>query len=403
MNRILRFFTLFSACFLLISFSVNAQETEKKEKKGYDFTLTKELPHTQVKSQARSGTCWSFAGKAFMEAEILRLKGETLDLSEMFAVRNVYSVKAKKYVRLHGSLNLGPGGGFSDVLMVAADFGIVPESAYTGLVIGEETHIHGEMDEVLKSYSDAILKKKNKKLTPVWHDGLNALLDTYLGEYPSEFLFEGKKFTPKSFAESTGFIPEDYIELTSFTHQPYYKPFIMEIPDNWMWSEAFNLPLEELMETIDFALNNGYTVGWDADVSEKGFGWKNGVAVVPEEKPESYPGKEKTDWDAKTEADRQKAIYSFEEIVQEKQITAEVRQTAFDNFETTDDHLMLIVGIAKDQNGSQYYKIKNSWGTTDHVYKGYFYTSIPYMKYKTVSILIHKEALPKHIEKKLDL
>lgn len=394
---------LLLALLVLLMIDVTAQEAEIKEKKSYEFTVLGEVPHTPITSQYRSGTCWSFAGTAFMEAEILRIKNQSLDLSEMFSVRHVYSSKAKKYVRLHGNLNLGPGGGFSDVLMVAGEFGIVPESAFNGLVIGEEKHIHGEMDEVLKNYADAILKNKNKKLTPVWHDGFNSLLDTYLGKYPSEFEFENKKYTPKSFALSTNFNPEDYIELTSFTHQPFYKPFILEIPDNWMWSQVYNIPLEELIETINFALNNGYCVGWDADVSEKGFSWKNGVAIVPEEKPTNLTGTEKAEWDAMTAADKLKSIYSFESIVQEKVITPDIRQIGFDNLETTDDHLMLIVGSAKDQNDNSYYKVKNSWGKEDHIYKGYFFASSPYIKYKTLSILVHKDAIPKAILKKIGL
>lgn len=388
---------------ILITKVVLAQEPETKPKKAYDFTMVKEIPHTPVPNQFRSGTCWSFAGISLIEAEIMRTKGQSLDLSEMFVVRHAYSDKAKKYVRLHGHLNLAAGGGMSDVLMVIGDYGMVTEDAYAGLVIGEEKHTHGEMDEVLKAYTDAVLKNKNRKLTPVWHQGFEALLDTYLGTYPSEFLFENKKYTPKSFAEKWNIKPEDYIELTSFTHQPMYKPFILEIPDNWMWSYAYNISLDEMMQVLDNALNNGYSVAWTADVGEKGFSWKNGLAIVPEENRTDLSGTEKERWETLTPAERQKAMFAFDKIVPEKNITPEIRQKAFDNYETTDDHLMHIVGIATDQEGNKYYKVKNSWGTEDHIYNGYLFASIPYLKYKTISITVHKNAIPKNIQKKLSL
>lgn len=380
-----------------------AQEPDTKQKKAYEFTMVKEIPHTAVPNQYRSGTCWSFAGISLIEAEILRTKGKSLDLSEMFVVRHAYSEKAKKYVRLHGHLNMAAGGGMSDVLMVIGEYGMATEDAYPGLVIGEEKHTHGEMDEVLKAYTDAILKNKNRKLTPVWHQGFEALLDTYLGSYPVEFTFENKKYSPKSFASQWAVQPDDYIELTSFTHQPLYKPFILEIPDNWMWSYAYNVSLDELMQVLDNALNNGYSAAWTADVGEKGFSWKNGLAIVPEENRADLSGTEKERWEALTAAERQKAMFSFDKIVPEKNITPEIRQKAFDNYETTDDHLMHIVGIAKDQEGNQYFKVKNSWGTEDHIYAGYLFASIPYLKYKTISITVHKDAIPKSIRKKLNI
>lgn len=380
-----------------------AQEPDTKQKKAYEFTMVKEIPHTAVPNQYRSGTCWSFAGISLIEAEILRTKGKSLDLSEMFVVRHAYSEKAKKYVRLHGHLNMAAGGGMSDVLMVIGEYGMATEDAYPGLVIGEEKHTHGEMDEVLKAYTDAILKNKNRKLTPVWYQGFEALLDTYLGSYPVEFTFENKKYSPKSFASQWAVQPDDYIELTSFTHQPLYKPFILEIPDNWMWSYAYNVSLDELMQVLDNALNNGYSAAWTADVGEKGFSWKNGLAIVPEENRADLSGTEKERWEALTAAERQKAMFSFDKIVPEKNITPEIRQKAFDNYETTDDHLMHIVGIAKDQEGNQYFKVKNSWGTEDHIYAGYLFASIPYLKYKTISITVHKDAIPKSIRKKLNI
>jgi len=387
----------------LLTVPLQAQENADTPKKGYEITMIKEIPHTPVPNQYRSGTCWSFSGLALIEAEILRTQGRSLDLSEMFVVRHAYSDKAIKYVRLHGNLNLAAGGGFSDVLDVVKRYGMVPETAYPGLVIGEENHTHGEMDEVLKAYTDAVIKNKNRRLTPVWHDGFEALLDAYLGVYPEKFTFEGKEYGPASFSASTKINADDYIEITSFMHRDFYKPFIMEIPDNWMWSETYNLPLDELIETLDYALENGYTVAWGADVSEKGFSWKNGLAIIPEDKPGDLSGTEKERWEALTPAERQITLYSFEEIVREKTITPEMRQKAYDNYETTDDHGMLFVGIATDQNGNKYYKVKNSWGTEDHKYNGYLFASVPFVQYKTLNMVMHKKAIPKHIRKKLGL
>ena len=404
MKQNFTFSALVALMMMLLPTLLLAQETPvAKDKKAYEFTMTKEVTHTPVPNQYRSGTCWSFSGVGLLEAEILRKTGKTIDLSEMFVVRNAYSVKAEKYVRLHGSLNLSAGGGFSDVTMVMDKFGMVPESVYAGLVIGEEKHTHGEMDDVLKAYADGVLKNGNRKLTPVWHKGFDALLDTYLGDYPTEFEYEGKKYTPQSFSQSLGINTSDYVELTSFSHQPLYQPYVQEIPDNWMWSETYNITLDELIETIDAALNNGYAVGWGADVSEKGFSWKNGVAIVPEESVKDLSGTEKERWEALTPAERKKSMFSFEEIVPEKNITDEMRQTAYNNYETTDDHGMLLVGIATDQNGHKYYKVKNSWGTEDHVYAGYLFASVPFVKYKTMNIAVHKDAIPKPIRKKLGL
>ncbi|MDY0077556.1 MAG: C1 family peptidase [Bacteroidales bacterium] len=394
--------TLLLSLALSLSSLIVAQEKEA-EKSAYQFETSTDVPHTAVKSQYRSGTCWSFAGLGFLEAELLRMTGKTYDLSEMFLVKYVYAAKTKKYVRLHGKLNYGPGGGFSDMFYVVDNFGIVPESVYDGLVIGEENHVHGEMDAVLQAYADAVIKNKNGKLTPVWQQGMNGILDAYLGEVPDQFEFNGQTMTPIDFMKQTNFQSSDYIELASFTHVPYYKPFVMLIPDNWMWSESYNLPLNEMMETIDNALEKGYTVGWDADVSDKGFGWKKGVAIVPEQDLSKLPEQLSDSLKAMTKAERTKYFYSFETIVQEQEITPEIRQMAYENYETTDDHLMMIVGSANDQLGNKYYRVKNSWGHEDHIYGGYCYASEAFVAYKTLSILINKEGLPKKTQDKLKL
>jgi bleomycin hydrolase len=388
----------------LLSLNGLAQESaDAGSKKGYVFTLVTQIPHTPVSNQSRSQTCWSFSGNALFEAEILRLKGKEVNLSEMFIVRHAYSDKARKYVRLQGHLNLAGGGGFSDVSHVGANYGIVPEEAYHGLVIGEEKHTHGEMDEVLKAYCDAVIKNKNRRLSSVWHQGFESLLDTYLGTYPAEFNYEGRRFTPHTFASEMGLDMNGYIELSSFLHRDFYQPFIMELPDNWMWSETWNLPLDELIETLDYALNNGYTVAWGADISEKGFSWRNGLAVVPDESLEDASGTERERWESLSNAERQKALYSFEEPVRERQITPEIRLKAYDNYETTDDHGMLFVGIAYDQDDNKYYKVKNSWGHEDHIYQGYLYASETYVRYKTINLYLNKNAIPVHIRHKLNI
>lgn len=394
---------LFSAFIMMLSATVSAQDTTSlAAKSAYQFELITEVPHTSVKNQYRSGTCWSFSGIGHVEAEILRLTDKTVDLSEMFMVRHVYADKAKKYIRLHGNLNLASGGGFSDIFHVIEHYGLITEEAYSGLVIGEENHTHGEMDDVLKAYTNAVMKNSNRKLSPVWFEGFESLLDTYLGKVPASFSVDGQAYTPMEFAAATGIKPADYIELTSYTHQAYYKPFIMELPDNWIWGQSYNLPLEEFLSTIDFALQHGYTVAWDADVSEKGFSWKNGIAIVPEENPENMIDTLQLKYASMTKADRLTELYSFKEIVPEAKITPETRQKSYDNYETTDDHNMLIVGLASDQNGNKYYKVKNSWGTEGHIYEGYFYASEAYVALKTLYITIHKGGIPRKTLSKLN-
>jgi len=389
---------------LILSFTfhnINAQEENSKDSVGYQFTIVKELPVTSVKNQYRSGTCWSFSSLSFVEAELLRMGKEEYDLSEMFVVRHSYADKAKKYVRFHGDLNFGGGGAFHDVLYVIKNYGIVPEEIYSGLEIGEENHIHSEMDAVLKGYMDAVLKNKNKKLSPVWFEGLEGILDAYLGDYPASFTYNGKEYTPKSFAEELDFNVDNYVEISSYTHHPFYQKFVLEVPDNWMFDEIYNVKLDEMMEVIDYSINNGYTVAWGSDVSEKGFSWKNGVAIIPDEELTDLSGTEKERWEALTKKEKEEALYKFDKPVKEKTITQEMRQIEFDDYQTTDDHGMLITGIAKDQNGNKFYKVKNSWGTEGHIYEGYFYASEAFVRLKTIDIMVNKDAVPKQIRKKL--
>ena len=385
--------------------STFAQDEKKEEQKpeGFKFETIIDLPATSIKDQHRSGTCWSFSGVSFLESEMIRMGKEPVDFSEMFIVRHCYADKAEKYVRLHGHLNFGPGGAFHDVLYVLKKYGAVPENVYHGLDYGTEKHVHMEMDEVLKNYVDGVIENKNRELTTAWHEGFKGILDAYLGELPSTFEYEGKEYTPQSFAkEVTGLNPDDYIQVTSFTHHPFNEPFIIEVPDNWLWGEVYNVTLQEMMNIINHSLEEGYTVGWATDVSEKGFSHKNGVAIVPADDIEELSDTERSRWEELTEEERQKQMYSFEGPVTEKKITQEIRQDGFDEYTTTDDHGMHIVGLVKDQKGTTYYKVKNSWNT-DNKYDGYLYASESFVKLKTISLMVNKEALPKSISKKMGL
>ena len=394
------------ACIALLAFASTGYmfaQDEKEEKEGYKFETVYDLDATTVKNQYRSGTCWSFSGLSFLEAEALKKGKEALDFSEMFVVRNCYSDKATKYVRLHGSLNFAGGGSFEDVLYTLRNYGCVPEEAYAGLEYGEEKHVHGEMDHLLKAYVKGVIDNKNKKLSPVWHKGFNGILDAYLGEYPETFTYKGKEYTPETFTkEVTGLDVDDYIILTSFNHHPYYSKFIFEVPDNWVWGEVYNVTLDDLKTIMHTTLEEGHTFAWASDVSEKGFSWRNGVAIVPETDIEVMDGMERDKWEAMSKADREKMMYSFDGPVKEKTITPEMRQEQFDNYLSTDDHGMHITGMVKDQNGGVYYKVKNSWDVNNK-YNGYFYASEPFVLLKTMNIMINKNTLPKSLKKKLGI
>ncbi|MCD6366288.1 MAG: aminopeptidase [Bacteroidales bacterium] len=395
--------SLLFVCALVLNLTAQEKaDTTKPE--GYKFTMLKQVKTTSVKNQYRSGTCWSFSSLGFIESEMIRLGKDSVDLSEMFAVYHVYSDKAVKDVRMHGEFNFGGGGAVNDPFDVIAKYGMVPESVYSGLNYGEKNHVHGEMDEVLKDYVAGVIKNKNKKLTPVWHNGFDGILNAYLGEIPETFTYKGKEYTPKTFAEKVvGINPDDYVYITSYSHHPFYKPFILEVPDNWSYSEFYNLPLDDMQKVVDNAINNGYSVGWASDVSEKGFSSKNGVAVVPEKDIANMSDSERSKWEKLSKREKNAQLYKFEKPGKEKVITQKIRQEAFDNYETTDDHGMQIAGIAKDQNGTKYYYVKNSWGTSYNDYEGYFYASESFVRYKTMSMVVNKDALPKDIAKKLGI
>ena len=392
---------LLTACLSIITV---AQKNDSTESKGYKFTLEKNLTCSPVNDQQRAGTCWSYSSMGMIESEMLRMGKAVVDLSEMYVVRKSYEEKAWNYIRMHGAYNFGGGGAVNDAFNMIKNYGAIPQEIYTGLNYGTDVHTHGELDEVLKSYLNGVLKNKNKKLSTAWFDGYTGILDAYLGKVPETFDWEGKTYTPRTFAdEVVGINPDDYYFFTSFSHHPFYEPFVIEVPDNWTWSLYWNVPIDELMQIFDNSINSGYTFVWASDVSEKGFSSSNGIAIVPEENIDEIDGEERLKWETMDEDERKLQIYSFEEPVTEKKITQEMRQIAFDNRETTDDHGMVIAGIAKDQNGTKYYYVKNSWGTDYNDYGGYFYASEAFVQYKTMSAGVHKDAIPKEIKKKLGI
>ncbi|HHU27166.1 MAG TPA: aminopeptidase [Bacteroidales bacterium] len=368
---------------------------------GYQFSVIKENPITPVKNQSSSGTCWSFAGVGLFESELIRMGKGEFDLSEMYIVRRNYEDKAIKYARLHGHLNFAAGGSFADVVETLDDFGILPEEAYRGLNYGSETHNHGELDKVLKGYMDGIIGARN--VTPVWFEGFSSILDTYLGEVPETFVYEGKEYDAHSFRDWLGLKQEDYISLTSYTHHPFYTAFPVEVPDNWRWALSYNLPIDELMEVMEHAIEEGYTIAWASDVSEAGFS-RSGIAIVPDENAPENAGSDQERWLGQSVRARDADLKARVgvELLAEKNITQEMRQVAYDRYETTDDHGMQIYGIAQDQKGNPFFMVKNSWGETGP-YKGLWYASFPFVKYKTMSIVLNKKALPASIAKKIGL
>jgi aminopeptidase C len=392
------FIPLLSLCLCLPIF---AQEQTSNKIDTFLFTTIREIPITSIKNQFSSGTCWSFSGIGLIEAELLRMGKDKFDLSEMFVVHKNYSEKAQKYVRMHGTVNFACGGSFADVLDCIRDHGIVPNDLQPGLNYGDTIHRHAELDNLLKAYVDVVIKNQGKKLSTAWYQGFNGILDAYLGQCPEIFTYDGKNYTPKSFAQFLGIHPENYVSITSFEHHPFYTSFAIEVPDNWRWAESYNVPMDEMMQIIDNAIDNGYTVAWASDVSEQGFNRK-GIAVIPDENAKEGPGSDQAHWLGLTQKERNEYFKNLSGPVPEKKITQKMRQEGFENYETGDDHGMLIYGKAIDQNGSKYYMVKNSWGTTG-TYKGIWYVSVPFVEYKTISVVMHKDALPKAIKDKLGI
>ena len=382
--------------------SVSAKDKKKTEDEGYVFTTVKELKITPVKNQNRTGTCWCFSTLGFLESELLRMGKGEYDLSEMFIVSKNYKDKAEKFVRLHGKLNYAQGGSFEDVLQAWKEYGIVPESVMNGLQYGEDMHVHNELESASRAYLDEIIKNPNRKLSTAWKKGFDGIIDAYLGTAPEKFTYNGKEYTPKSLAAELGINPDDYVSLTSYTHHPFYTEFPIEVEDNWRWADSYNLPIDELMQVFDNAINTGYTIAWGSDVSEKGF-TRNGIGVIPDIESMERSGSDQDRWLGLSTSEKDAEIKKMmEKPCKELEITQEMRQQAYDNYETTDDHGMQIYGIAKDQTGKKFYMIKNSWGT-DNKYKGTWYISENFVKYKTMNIVVHKDALPQAIKDKLHI
>lgn len=377
----------------------------QSDKEELQFTVVKENPITSIKNQNRAGTCWCYSSLAFIESELLRMGKGEYDFSEMFIVHNTYLDRADKAVRTHGDVSFSQGGSFYDVIYGMERFGLVPEAEMRpGVMYGDTLSNHNELTAVSDAVVAAIAKGKHRSLQvgvdgqPLWKKAIASIHDIYLGERPEKFTYNGKEYTPKSFYESTGLKASDYVSLTSYTHHPFYSSFVLEIQDNWRWAQSYNLPIDELLEVFDNAINEGYTIAWGSDVSEAGF-TRNGTAVMPDNASSTdLQGSDMARWLKLSEAERKVTPKPSGE----KWCTQEERQIAYDNWETTDDHGMQIYGIAKDQNGVEYYMVKNSWGKSGK-FDGIWYASKAFVRYKTMNIVVHKDALPKHIAKKLGL
>ncbi|MBO5717662.1 MAG: aminopeptidase [Alistipes sp.] len=403
-----KFFAL-ALSLLMVSGAMAGDAKPKKQaeqSEGIQFTVVKENPITSIKNQNRAGTCWCYSSLAFIESELLRMGKGEYDFSEMFLVHNTYLDRAEKAVRTHGDVSFAQGGSFYDVIYGMEAFGLVPEAEMRpGVMYGMELSNHNELSAVSDAVVAAIAKGRHRSLqvSPdgemLWKKSIEAIHDIYLGERPEKFVYNGVEYTPKSFYESLGLNASDYVSLTSYTHHPFYTSFALEIQDNWRWSQSYNLPIDELMEVFDNAIMNGYTIAWGSDVSEDGF-TREGTAILPDVDKVSaeLDGSDMAKWLKMTEAERK----SKPMAVEQKWVSQEERQRAYDNWETTDDHGMLIYGIAKDQKGTEYYMVKNSWGEAG-TYKGLWYASKAFVRYKTMNIIVHKDAIPAEIREKLGL
>lgn len=379
--------------------TVTFAQEKKINPERFVFTTVKANPITSVKNQSHSSTCWAFSSLGFIESELLRQNKGTYDLSEMYVVHKTMEDRAINYVRLHGSSSFSAGGSFYDVVYCLKNYGIVPQSAMPGIMYGDSLHNHNELDATASAYVNAIAKGNLKKISTVWGIGLSAIYDTYLGKCPTLFTYNDKQYTPISFMKSLGLNMDDYISITSFTHHPFYTQFAIEVEDNWREGLSWNIPLNEMMSTIDNAIEKGYCVLWGSDVSENGF-TRSGIGVVPDINSTDLSGTDMAHWTGLKPDEKRREM--TEKPGPEETITQEKRQLGFDNWETTDDHGMMIFGIAKDQNGKEYYMVKNSWGLSGK-YKGIWYVSKAFVAYKTMNILVNKASLPKDIAKKLNI
>lgn len=389
----------FSVAALCLPALLFAQPSDGSKQVEYQFTTVKANPITSVKNQFRSGTCWCFSSLGFLESEAIRLnniKDTTLypDFSEMFVVSHSYQDRAEKYVRLDGKLNFGAGSECNDVLYVAKHYGLVPQGVMPGLNYGTELPVHGEIDALAYAYVKAIASNPNRVLSTAWKKGFQGIMDAYFGECPTEFTYNGVKYTPESYRDSYKINPDDYVSLTSYTHHPFYEKFALEISDNWRWEQDWNVPIDEFMAALDNALENGFTVAWGTDVSEKGF-TRDGLGILYKEQVKKTSGSDQERWVGKSEEKNDEPQAPEEEVADQA-----YRQKGYDNKTLTDDHGMQIFGIAKDQFGKKYYMVKNSWGTAGK-YKGIWYVTEAYVRGKSMDITMHKDALPKSLAKKL--
>lgn len=356
---------------------------------GYQFTPKKIAGATPVENQNKSGTCWVYSANSFFESELIRQGKAPVNLSEMYTVRVGYLERAENYVRRQGAAAFGQGAETHDVLNIAREYGMMPYAAYSGFPAGQDKPVHGEMEAVLKAMLDAVIKAPDGKLSNQWMKAYAGALDGYMGTPPAKFTVNGKEYTPQSYFQSLGINLDNYVALTSYNHHPFYQPFVLEVSDNWSNGMFYNLPIDELMQTADNAVENGYSVVWASDMSEKTFSAKEGLAVWPQTAWDDMSADEKGAW--------------FKAPVKEKWVTQEERQAGFDQLTTTDDHGMHITGYVTDQAGTKYYIVKNSWGVVKPEMNGYLYVSQPYFRCKTMSILVHKDAIPAAIRKKLGL
>ena len=401
---------LFLGAVAICASTVFAQE-EKKEDEGYKFDTIKALPITPTKDQNNAGTCWSYSTIAFLESELLRMGKGEYDLSEMYVVEKTYNDRAAAAVRTHGDVSFSQGGAFNDVLYCLRHYGMVPDEVMpAGAMYGDTLSNHTELSALTDAMVAAVAKGKLKKLQmspdgqPLWLKAIAAVHEAYLGPIPEKFTYKGVTYTPQSFGESLGLNPDDYVSITSYTHHPFYEQFVIEIQDNWRWGLSWNLPLDEMMEVFDYAIDNGYTVAWGADVSEPGFRYtRKGFAVLPatDGKTAGKVGSDQAKWSGMSATEI--ADEAAKHPTPQRWVTQEERQQAYDNWETTDDHGMLIYGKAKDQMGNEYYMVKNSWGLYNGEFGGNFFCSKAFVRYKTMNIVVHKDAIPAHIKAKLGI
>ena len=388
-----------------MSLPAMAQETPASSD-SLVFTTVIANPVTGSKNQNNSGTCWAYSSYAFLESEILKKHPEMkdIDLCESFLVSNTYMDRADRHIRTHGDASFSQGGSFYDAIYGLKHKGLMPEGAmpYPMLPYGDSLYNFTSFFPPMEAYVSAIAKSDAKRINPMWKKSVQGMINDYFGEAPAEFTYKGKTYTPQSFAKYVGLDADDYVSLTSYTHHPFYESFILEIQDNWRWASSYNLPLDEFMQVMEEAVRNGYTFAWGADVSEDGFSRRTGknrcVATVPATKQTAGVGSDQSRWTG----EKAGAKIAQADNAGELEITQEMRQKGYDNWETTDDHGMQIYGIAKDQDGKEYFMMKNSWGNYGP-YDGFWYVSKPYVAYKTMNIIINKNAVPKAIRKKLGI